>query len=328
MMKSKLYAVFDGKEILQYTLQKGSMEADIITYGGTITAIRVPDEKGNMTKVAYGYETMEDYLSHTQYMGALIGRFGNRIEGGKFTIDGKTYKVGCNEGENSLHGGHTGFDKKIWQATLVGDDTLVLTYTSPDGEEGFPANLTVKVTYSLTDDMGFSIRYEAVSDGATPVNLTNHAYFNVHGTENTTAGLSLRIDADRITPVDEKLIPHNEFMSVDGNLYDFRTARPFICDLSGNEVLKKRGCYDENFVLNGIGLRNVASLSSTETGITMDVLTDQPGMQIYTGFQYGIALETQNFPNAVNCPAYPSAILRPGERYETTTIYRFSVEGK
>ncbi len=325
-MNSKLYAVLDGQEILQYTLKKGSMEADIITYGGTITAIRVPDKNGNMTDVAYGYKTVRDYLDHTQYMGALIGRFGNRIESGTFLIDGKAYKVGCNEGENSLHGGMKGFDKRIWNAKAVGDDTLVLTYHSPDGEEGFPANLDVKVTYSLTEDMGFSIRYEAVSDGDTPINLTNHAYFNVHGTEHTTDGLTLRIDADRITPVDEKLIPHNEFMIVDGNLYDFRTARPFICDLSGNQVLQKRGCYDENFALNGMGLRNVASLSSSKTGITMDVITDQPGMQIYTGFQYGIALETQNFPNAVNCPDYPSAILRAGEKYETTTIYRFSVK--
>ena len=323
-MKHTLFGTYLGEDVVKYTLTNGSIEADIITLGATITAVRVPDKSGKLTDVVLGHPTLEDYLTKGGYLGAVIGRYGNRIENGQFVINGKTYQVGVNEAPNSLHGGLEGFDKKIWKAVPQGDNALTLTYHSPDGEEGFPGNLDVTVTYTVTADNGLSISYRAVSDADTTVNLTNHAYFNVRGTENTTDGILLRIAADQITPVDEALIPHNTFRDVGGSLYDFRSPRPFICDLSGDETLSKRGCYDENFVLSGSGMRNVSSLLARDTGIQMDVYTDQPGMQIYTGNPGGIALETQNFPNAINCPAYPNAILRAGDIYETTTAYVFT----
>lgn len=322
-MKSQLFGFLDGSEVVKYTLTNGTVEADILNYGGTITAIRVPDANGKMTDVVLGYETLEQYIAGKAYLGALIGRYGNRIENATFVLNGEQYHVGCNESPNSLHGGIRGFDRRIWKATPEGDDKLTLSYLSPHGEEGFPGNLQVTVTYTVTPEDGLSIAYHAVSDRDTVINLTNHAYFNVHGIDNTTEDIKLWVDADAITPTDEALIPHNTFKDVDGTLYDFRMERPFICDLTKDPVLGKRNCYDDNFVLNGKGMRKVSYTRSDKTGITMEVITDQPGMQIYTGNKKGIALETQNFPNAMNCPAYPSPILRAGETYHTTTIYRF-----
>ena len=322
-MKHTVFGIHEGKEILKYTLVNGQMEADVMTYGGTLTALRIPAADGKIRNVVFGYETLEDYKSHTVYMGALIGRFGNRIGDSRFVLNGKEYVVGANEGKHSLHGGKVGFDKKIWEAKPLADNSLQLSYLSVDGEEGFPGNLQVTVTYTLTADMGLEIAYHAVSDADTVINLTNHAYWNAAGIENTTAGMKLMINADRITTVDAELIPHNEFMDVTGTLFDFRTSREFICDLSADETLSKRGCYDENFAINGSGMRKVAEIYSDKTGLSMEVISDQPGMQIYTGNPGGIALETQNFPNAVNCPDYPSAVLRAGDKYQTTTTYRF-----
>ena len=323
-MKHTVFGIHNGTEVLKYTLVNGGMEADIMTYGGTLIALRVPVASGEIKNVVFGYETLEDYKSHTVFMGALIGRFGNRIGNSRFVLNGKEYIVGSNEGKHSLHGGIEGFDKKIWSAKPLADNCLQLSYLSVDGEEGYPGNLQVTVTYTLTEDMGLEIAYEAVSDADTVVNLTNHAYFNVGGIENTTDGMKLMIAADRITPVDSELIPHNEFMDVTGTLFDFRTAREFICDLSQNETLRKRGCYDENFALNGSGTRKVAEIYSPITGLAMEVISDQPGMQIYTGNPGGIAMETQNFPNAVNCPDYPSAVLTAEDKYQTKTTYRFT----
>lgn len=322
-MKSRVFGFINGEEVVKYTLTNGRIEADILNYGGTITAIRVPDVHGKMTDVVLGYETLDQYIAGKAYLGALIGRYGNRIEKATFVLNGEQYKVGCNEGPNSLHGGIQGFDRKIWKVLPEGDDKLTLSYLSPHGEEGFPGNLQVTVTYAVTPEDGLSIEYRAVSDRDTVINLTNHAYFNVNGTENATDGIELWINADQITPTDAALIPHNTFKSVEGTLYDFRTGHPFVWDLTSDPVLGKRGCYDDNFVLNGTGMRKVSYIRSGKTGITMEVITDQPGMQIYTGNKKGIALETQNFPNAMNCPAYPSPILRAGENYHTITIYRF-----
>ena len=315
----------DGKTVALYTLKNEKIEADILTFGGTVTAIRVPDREGNFVNVALSHENLTDYAHKRGYVGALVGRFGNRIGGAKFTIDGTEYSVSVNEKGNCLHGGLKGFDKQHWKVLSAKETKLVLSYLSPDGEEGFPGNLEVTVTYSLTES-GLLIDYKAVTDKDTTVNLTNHSYFNPNGQGDTTDGLLLTIHADAITKVDEELIPHGEFTSVEGNLFDFRKARPFICDLSFDPVLGKRGCYDENFVLSGEGFRCVSTLYSAKTGILMQTYTDQPGMQIYTGNKKGIALETQNFPNAINCPNFPSAILRAGDTYETKTEYRFTVK--
>lgn len=322
-MKKIPFGSIDGVQVEKFTLTNGNLEADIITYGGALTALRVKDKAGKVQNVVLGHETLEQYRTMGGYWGALVGRFGNRIENASFELNGVTYRVGANENGNSLHGGFSGFDKKIWQAVALADNKLELQYLSKDGEEGFPGNLEVTVTYTLTEENGLVIDYRAVSDKDTVINLTNHAYFNVHGVENTTKDLQLQILADAITAVDEKLIPHGELVDVTNTLFDFRTKRPFVCDLSADEVLHKRGCYDENFVLQGQGFRKVAELSSRETGITMQVITDQPGMQIYTGNPNGIALETQNFPNAVNCPNFPSAVLKAKEQYHTVTEYRF-----
>ncbi len=324
-MNKKTILWEDGQTVCLYTLKNEKMEADILTYGGAVTAVRVPDKEGKPVNVAMCHETLADYAHKRGYVGALIGRFGNRIGNACFTLNGVAYQVGANEKGNSLHGGFKGFDKKHWAVVSEKETELVLSYISPDGEEGFPGKLEVTVTYRLTEEGGLRISYKAVSDKDTVINLTNHSYFNLHGQEDLTDGLLLSIDADAITAVDENLIPHGEFTSVEGNLFDFRKARPFICDLSAHPVLGKRGCYDENFVLSGEGFRCVSTLYSEKTGIFMEVYTDQPGMQIYTGNKKGIALETQNFPNAVNCPNFPSAVLRAGDTYHTETEYRFTV---
>ena len=315
----------DGKIVSLYTLKNENLEADILTFGGCVTAVRVPDKDGKNVNVAHCHENLTDYAHKGGYVGALIGRFGNRIGDAKFSLNGKQYTVSANEKGNCLHGGFAGFNKKHWTVVLEEETNLMLSYVSPDGEEGFPGNLEVTVTYSLTE-RGLLIDYKAVSDKDTVINLTNHSYFNLNGPEGTTDGLLLSIDADAITAVDEALIPHGEFTSVEGNLFDFRKARPFICDLSSHPVLGKRGCYDENFVLKGEGFRCVSTLYSADTGIYMETYTDQPGMQIYTGNKKGIALETQNFPNAVNCPNFPSAVLKAGDTYHAQTEYRFTVK--
>lgn len=321
-MKKELFGKIGNSEVYKYFLKDGNIEADIITYGGIVTDIRVNDKSGKQLSTVVAYDTLEEYVAGKSFYGAVIGRFGNRIEGGKFLIDGVEYNVTKNEGNNTLHGGKAGFDRKIWTVKNVSKNSIELFYSSPDGEEGFPGKLDVTVTYTLTDN-SLKIDYSAITDKPTVVSLTNHSYFNVKGVDNTTDDIKLFIDADKITPVDSELIPHGDFMDVENTLFDFRTHKPFICDLSANTVLAERGCFDENFVLNGTGLRKIASIESDETGLTMDVISDCPGMQIYTGNPHGIALETQNFPNAVNCPEYPSAVLRPGEEYKTTTIYKY-----
>ncbi len=315
----------DGRTVSLYTLKNEKMEADILAFGGCVTAIRVPDRDGNLVNVALSHENLTDYAHKRGYVGALVGRFGNRIGASKFCLNGIEYTVSANENGNCLHGGFEGFNKKHWTVVSATEEKLMLFYVSPHGEEGFPGNLEVTVTYSLTEK-GLLIDYKAVTDKDTVINLTNHSYFNPHGPEDTTDGLLLTIDADAITAVDAELIPHGELTQVEGTLFDFRQERPFICDLTSDPVLGKRGCYDENFVLNGEGFRVVSTLYSAKTGILMEVCTDQPGMQIYTGNKKGIALETQNFPNAVNCPNFPSAVLRAGDTYHTQTEYRFTVK--
>ena len=334
----------DGKDIAEYTLKNtNGMSVSIINYGGTITKLMAPDKKGTMGDVVLGYENLDGYLQKgNPYFGALIGRYGNRIAAGKFTLDGKPYTLAGNNNGNSLHGGNKGFDKVVWDAKKpVGDSSLELTYVSKDGEEGYPGTLNIKVVYTLTADNALKIDYTATTDKATPVNLTNHAYFNLSaGADSTIASHVLQMDAGNFTPVNDQLIPTGKIESVKGTPMDFTTAKPV-----GRDIDKVKGGFDHNWVLNkkGTSLDKVASLYEPTSGRYMEVFTTQPGLQFYSGnFLDGtlantkggkkyvqhaaLCLETQHFPDSPNQPSFPSTILKPGETYHHVTVYKFSTK--
>jgi len=338
-MICKEFGNANGTPVQMYTLKNGKLEADILTYGGTIRSIRVPDKNGVITDVVLGYDTIEDYMKNAGYLGALIGRVGNRIENGSFVFNGKEYHIGKNNGDCTLHGGFHGFNEKVWEANPVNDYTLEVSCFSPDGEEGFPGNLTVKVVYTLTEK-GLRLDYTAEAEDDTVINLTNHVYFNLSGEGNgTILNTVLTLDADAITPTDENLIAHGEFMNVKNTPFDFNTPKEISKDIEAdNEILKNCGGYDINYVLNGNGFRKFATAESPVTGIKLNAYTDRPGVQLYVGNflegakgkkghtygkREGFCLETQNFPNAVNCKQYPSSALRKGEVFKSTTVYEF-----
>jgi aldose 1-epimerase len=337
----------DGTEIQLFTLTNAKgMKATISTYGGTLTGLLVPDKDGKMSDVILGFDKADGYLSpefkkSNPYFGALIGRYGNRIAKGKFTIDGKPYQVGLNNNGNSLHGGTVGFNQKIWTAkpgTSADGQTLTLTYLSKDGEEGYPGNLNVTVTYTLTADNALKIDYTATTDKATPVNLTNHAYFNLaQGQSKDVLAHQVTLPADRYTVVDANLIPTGELKSVKGTPFDFTSPHAI-----GERIAQVPGGYDHNWVLNkATGQHSAATVYEPTTGRTMEVTTDEPGVQFYTGNfldgtlkgkdgvvygkHAGFCLETQHFPDSPNQPKFPSTILKPGETYHTTTSYTFGV---
>jgi aldose 1-epimerase len=333
----------DGRGVDMYTLTNGKgMEASIITLGGIVQSLKVPDKSGTPVDVVNGFENLEPYLKNPAYFGALIGRYGNRIAHGEFKLDGITYHVPKNDGENSLHGGTEGFNKKLWMASQHGN-ALDLTYVSKDGEEGYPGTLTAKVTYSLTDDNGLRIDYTATTDKSTVLNLTNHTYFNLAGQgEGDILGHELTIEADRFTPVDAGLIPTGELKPVEGTPFDFRKATAIGARINDNDEQLTRGKgYDHNFVLNrkGGSLELAVRVRDPKTGRVMEVLTDQPGVQFYTGnFLDGslkgkggktypkrcaFCLETQHFPDSPNHPDFPTTELKPGQEYKTSTVYRF-----
>ncbi|PPK86147.1 aldose 1-epimerase [Neolewinella xylanilytica] len=319
------------------------MEVDITNYGGIVTSIRVPDREGNIADVALGFPTLEGYLGEDPYFGALIGRFGNRIANATFQLEGESYELPANDGPNTLHGGPGGFHTKIWNATPTEDGNGVeLQRTSPDGEEGFPGNLDVTVRYTLTDDNELRIEYTATSDQATPVNLTNHSYFNLSG-EGSILDHVLTIDADAFTPVNNTLIPTGELRAVEGTPFDFREPTPIGERIEAdNEQLGFGQGYDHNWVLNsgGGGLASVATLYDPSSGRVMEVLTTEPGLQFYSGnfldgsltgkdginyeLRTGLCLETQHFPDSPNQPEFPSTTLEPGDTYSSETVYRFS----
>ncbi len=329
-----------------FTLTNGNgMEVDITNYGGIVTSIRVPDREGNMDDVALGFPTLEGYLGEDPYFGALIGRYGNRIANATFDLNGETYELPANDGPNSLHGGPGGFHTKLWNATQINDGDVSgveLQRTSPAGEEGFPGNLDVMVRYTLTEDNELRIEYEATSDQATPVNLTNHSYFNLSG-EGTILDHVLMIDADAFTPVNNTLIPTGELREVAGTPFDFREPTPIGERIEAeNEQLGFGQGYDHNWVLNtgGGGLASVATLYDPSSGRMMEVLTTEPGLQFYSGnfldgsltgkdginyeLRTGLCLETQHFPDSPNQPEFPSTTLEPGDTYTSETVYRFS----
>jgi aldose 1-epimerase len=339
----------DGKTVELFTLTNAhGLEAAIMTYGATVVSLRTPDRAGRLDDIVLGYPTLAGYLEKSPYFGAIVGRYGNRIARGRFTLDGATYGLATNDGPNHLHGGVQGFDKVVWSASLSETETsaaVALSYTSPAGEEGYPGTLAVRVTYTLTDENELRVDYLATTDRATPVNLTQHSYFNLAGAG---SGDILRhvltIAADRYTPVDATLIPTGEIASVAGTPFDFRTPTAIGARIGQQDVQLERGRgYDHNWVLTRAGdsLALAARVTEPTSGRTLDVLTTEPGMQFYSGnfldgtitgkdgrvyrHRYGFCLETQHFPDSPNHPNFPSTILRPGQEYRSTTVFKFSV---
>lgn len=342
----------DGRAVTRYTLAGADgFAVELIDYGASIVTIRTPDRAGRVADVALGFPDLRGYLESPAFFGAVVGRVANRIAGARFTLDGKTYALAANNSPGdvpcSLHGGVVGFDKVLWRGTPCVVDHqpgVRFEYLGRDGEEGFPGNLTVSVTYSLTTDRGLRIDYAATTDAPTPVALSNHAYFNLRGEgEGEILEHELTIRASRYTPVDQGLIPTGQLAAVAGTPFDFRTPRRIGERIeAADEQLAFGGGYDHNFVLDrqGAGLELVASVYEPTTGRVMEILSTEPGLQFYSGnfldgkrvgkagkpyaYRGAFVLETQHFPNAVNEPRFPSVILRPGERYESRTVFRFA----
>ncbi|MGA2266953.1 MAG: aldose epimerase family protein [Bryobacteraceae bacterium] len=338
----------DGTPIELYTLSNPSgMEAGIITYGGTVVSLTAPDRNGKLSDVVLGLDSLVGYLNQTNFFGAVIGRYGNRIGHATFKLDGKTYNLPKNDGGNTLHGGAQGFDKRVWKASPVHTaegQGLELTYVSKDGEEGFPGNLSAKVVYTVTARNELKIDYTATTDKDTVVNLTNHSYFNLAGQgEGDILDHRVMINAGRFTPVDAALIPTGELRAVKGTPFDFTTATDIGARIGqGDQQLMLGHGYDHNWVLNKAngGLTKAAEVYEPATGRVMEVWTTEPGMQFYTGnfldgsvhgkggkvypFRGAFCMETQHYPDSPNKPNFPSTVLKPGSTYHTTTIYRFS----
>ncbi|MCB2219106.1 MAG: galactose mutarotase [Bacteroidetes bacterium] len=342
-IKKELFGNIDGKDVYLFTMENSKgMQVQITNYGGIVTSIKVPDKNGKFDDIVLGYDSLKGYLIETPYFGAIVGRCANRISYGKFTLDGKTYTLSTNEGPHHLHGGTVGFDKKIWDPTPMTDDStssLKLTYTSPDGEEGYPGTLDVTVVYTLTNDNKFQIEYTAKTDKATPINLTHHTYFNLAGTSGRNIlDHVLMIDADKYCVTNPDLTPTGEIRDVEGTNMDFRTPMTI-----GARIGMVPGGYDHNYVLNNNGqFGKVAELYDPKSGRVIEVYTTEPGMQFYSGnfldgsivgeyglvYQkhYGLCMETQHFPDSPNHPNFPNNILRPGETYKQLTIYKFGVK--
>jgi len=339
-------ATVQEKPVSLYILKNSNNATVAVTnYGARLVSIIVPDKSGNPTDVILGYDNIQSYQKRGEpYFGAVVGRYGNRIAKGKFTLDGKTYQLDLNERVNTLHGGPTGFYSRVFNAKQVNDHQLELTYFSKDGEGGYPGNLNVTVVYTLTNDNALKIEYSATTDQATVINLTNHAYFNLNGagSKTVTADL-LKINADSYLPVDGTSIPTGKAENVAGTPFDFRNFKAIGADIGqANEQLKLANGYDHNFILNKHSANQpVATVKASGSGITMDVYTDQPGLQFYSGnflnafrkdgkggMGYGsrsaLCLETQHYPDSPNQPAFPSTVLQPGKKYHSVTTYKFS----
>jgi len=349
MQKQSFGKTADGQAVDLYTLKnKNGVEVAITNYGGTLVSIKVPDRSGKMGDVLLGYDTIEGYQAGKAYIGALIGRYGNRVAHGRFSIGQNVYTLAKNNGENTLHGGISGFNAKVWTAADISGpagDALDLKYVSKDGEEGFPGNLSVEVVYTLNDENALNIDYSATTDKETVVNLTNHAYFNLAGQgSGDILQTELQIHADRFTPVDSGLIPTGELRKVKGTPFDFLAPTAIGARIDQDEEQMKLGMgYDHNFVLNAKhgALALAARAAEPKSGRVLEVLTTEPGIQFYTGnFLDGspgkggkpnarrnaFCLETQHFPDSPNHPKFPTTLLKPGARYHTTTMYKFSVQ--
>jgi len=342
--KSEFGKLPDGTVIESYTLYNiHGASATIITYGATLTQLFVPDKNGKLGDVVLGFDKLESYEGDPHpFFGATIGRYGNRIANGKFTLDGKEYHLYINNPPNSLHGGKVGFDRRVWKAASSEDaqgESVRFTYVSPDGEEGYPGTLTVNVTYTLTASNELQINYTAETDKPTVLNLTNHSYFNLGGTGDVLKHV-LELHADNYTPVDATLIPTGQIASVAGTPLDFRKPTPIGAHIG---EIQEIGGYDHNFVVNGKPgtLRLAAKVHDPSTGRRMEVWTTEPGMQFYSAIhldpsivgkggkayqKYGaLCLETQHYPDSPNHPTFPTTVLRPGQKFRSETIYKFSV---
>ena len=340
------YGEVDGEKVVQYTLTNPSgMIVKILNYGGTVTDIIVPDKNGKQGNVVLGFDSLSGYLqTGNPYFGCLVGRYANRIANAKFTLDGREYTLAANNDGNSLHGGLKGFDKRVWKASDINTDSISsikFSYDSKDMEEGYPGNLRTEVVYTLTKDNALKIEYTATTDKPTPVNLTNHCYFNLSaGTDSTILDHELMLRAQQYTPVNSKLIPTGKIDTVKGNEMDFTSAKKI-----GKDIAQVAGGYDHNWVFQKPENRfdMVASLYHEPSGRFMEVYTTEPGIQFYSGnflngtlqhtrggMKYvkhaGLCLETQHFPDSPNQPAFPNTILKPGDTYQHITVYKFSVK--
>ena len=347
----EIFGQIDGKDIDIYTIiNPGMAEMKVTTYGGIITSFKLPDKNGTLSDVVLGYDNLDGYVKNNPYFGSIIGRYGNRIGNGKFILDGNEYTLAQNNGPNSLHGGVKGFDKVIWDAqpfTSQDHVGLVLKYLSKDGEEGFPGNLDVTVTFTLTRDNTFRIDYQATTDKPTIVNLTNHSYWNfADAGKSNILQHELMLNADSFTPVDTSLIPTGLIEPVQDTPMDFRIPHAIGDKIDSDyEQLKIAGGYDHNWILNKAAeeeLSLAATVYEPNSGRFMEILTTEPGIQLYSGnflngeiigksrnaykFRNGFCLETQHYPDSPNKPQFPSVVLRPGEIYKTTTIHKFSVK--
>ncbi len=336
----------DGTPVEIFTLRNAlGAEARICTYGGILVSLKVPDRNGRMGDVVLGYDTLAEYIKNNPYFGSLIGRYGNRIAKGRFTLDGKEYQLALNDGPNHLHGGLKGFDKVVWHARPFQADqgpALELTYLSPDGEEGYPGNLDVTAVYTWRDDNTLRLDFTATTTRPTIVNLTDHSYFNLAG-HGDILGHEVMINASRFTPVDETLIPTGELRPVDGTPFDFRQATPIGARINrADEQLKFGKGYDHNWVINNPAgqLETQARVYDPESGRVLEVLSTEPGLQFYSGnfldgtitgkggwnykLRNAFCMEPQHFPDSPNHPNFPSVVLRPGQTYRNTIMYRFS----
>jgi len=337
----------DGQPVELYTLaNKNGISASITTYGAMVTSLKVPDRNGRLDDVVLGFDDLAGYLKQSPYFGCTTGRVANRIAKAKFTLDGKEHQLAANNGPNHLHGGVAGLDKRVWKAKVEPSElgqAVKFTYRSPDGEEGYPGNLDIEVTYTLTFQDELKIDYKATTDKPTPVNLTNHSYFNLAGAGNgTIVDHELTLSADRYTPVDATGIPTGEIAPVQGTPLDF--TKPMAIGARIDQLKGTPGGYDHNFVLNNQdgSLATAARVYEPTTGRVLEIITTEPGIQLYTGNyldgtikgkggkvypqRAALCLETQHYPDSVNQPSFPSTILRPGQTYRSTTIHRFSVK--
>ncbi|HEX8393876.1 MAG TPA: aldose epimerase family protein [Longimicrobium sp.] len=350
VQRSPFGRLADGAQVDAFTLElAGAARVRVSAYGGAVLSILVPDRDGRMGDVVLGFDTLDGYVADDSYQGALIGRSGNRIARGRFALDGHEYSLRINNGPNHLHGGPEGFHKRLWDAEEVRTAEgagVRLRLTSPDGDQGYPGTVDATVTYLLTEQGALRVEYDAVTDAPTPVNLTQHTYWNLSADpRRDILGHRLRLDADRITPVDAELIPTGELMPVAGTPFDFAAPQSIGARVDGDdEQLRHAGGYDHNFVLRGAGggLAMAARVHEPESGRVLEVHTTQPGIQFYSGNfldgsivgkqgiaygrRTGLCLEPQGFPDAPNHPGFPSTILRPGERYSSLIVYRFAVE--
>ena len=347
LLQSNFRTEVDGKKTDLYILRnKNNMEVCITNFGGRIVSVMVPDKDGQMRDVVLGFDSIQDYISKPSDFGASIGRYANRINQGKFTLDGVEYQLPRNNYDHCLHGGPQGFQYRVYDAVQLNPQELQLTYVAKDGEEGFPGNITCKVLMKLTDDNAIDIQYEAETDKPTIVNMTNHSYFNLDGDAGSNAEHLLTIDADYYTPVDSTFMTTGEIVPVEDTPMDFRTPMPVGERINDFDFvqLKNGNGYDHNWVLNAKGdiNRRAASLKSQKTGIVLDVYTNEPGVQVYAGnFLDGsltgkkgitynqrasVCLETQKYPDTPNKAEWPSAVLRPGEKYTSQCIFKFSVD--